>query len=619
MCGIAGYLELDGAPAATAVVRRMTDAVAHRGPDGEGLWIGGPVGLGHRRLSIIDLSDRGRQPMQTEDGRWTITYNGELYNYAELKTELSALGHSFRSTSDTEVLLKAVAHWGLDALPKFNGMFAFALWDAKQRELHLARDRFGVKPLYWARVGNTLLFGSEIKALLAHPRMEAALDLSALREYLTFQNLLSQRTLFKGVSLVPAGSVLTCKVEGSRVGEPQHYYRMSFAEPQVARPTEALASELDYLFRQAVSRQLVADVELGSYLSGGIDSGAITAVAAGELNHMRTFTCGFDLSSASGMELFFDERRDAEMIAARCHTEHYEMVLKAGDMERVIPKLVWHLEEPRVGQCYPNFYISGLASKFNKVVLAGTGGDEIFGGYVWRYLSAYGETPEALEENTFRTWQRLIPPDLVPQALSPLAAAGDLGPEPFEVFRSIMPRVDAAATAADRLNAIMTFEANSFLKGLLIMEDKVAMAHGLETRVPFLDNDLVDFGCRLPAREKLSFLPDSDGAAGGDTALKRSNEGKRLLRRAIAQYVPPAIASREKQGFSAPDATWFKGQSIEYVRSRIGTPHARIYQFLDQKTVDGLLQEHLHGQRNHRLLIWSLLYLEQAFETWHLA
>jgi asparagine synthase (glutamine-hydrolysing) len=619
VCGIAGYVQLDGAPASAAIARRMADAVAHRGPDGEGFWVDGPVALGHRRLAIIDLSDGGSQPMQTEDGRWTLTYNGELYNYAELKAELHALGVRFSSSSDTEVALKAVAKWGLEAaVKKFNGMFAFALWDAKKRELHLVRDRFGVKPIYWMRQGMTVLFGSEIKAILAHPDIEARLDLAGLREYLAFQNFYSDRTMFVGARLLPAASTLTIRVGQDQAGEPKRYYEFCFEEPSKRRATTELRHELDQLFRQAVKRQLVADVELGAYLSGGIDSGAITAVAAGELPHMRTFTCGFDLSSASGLELYFDERRDAEMMSAGCHTEHYEMVLKAGDMERVIPKLVWHLEEPRVGQCYPNFYISGLASKFNKVVLAGTGGDEIFGGYTWRYLSAYGETASELEGNLFQTWQRLFPSELADRITAPMADGMCSSSRPKEVFRSLLPRLADNSTPEDRLNAIMTFEARTFLHGLLVMEDKVAMAHSLEARVPFLDNDLVDFGCRLPMAEKLNPVPGRNGAAAQDNQVRRSRAGKHLLRQVIAPFVPVEVAAREKQGFSAPDASWFKGQSIEYVKSRIGTPRSRIYQLLDFRAVSPLLQEHFNGIRNHRLMIWSLVYLEEAFRTWQL-
>lgn len=617
MCGIAGYLTLNREPAAISLVRRMTDAIAHRGPDGDGFWVEGPVAFGHRRLAIIDLSDGGRQPMQTPDGRFTITFNGEIYNYAELKAQLRALGHMFHSTSDTEVLLHSIAQWGIEgALPRLNGMFAFGLWDSQRRELTLARDRFGVKPLYWHSTGKAVLFASEIKAILAHPSVCTSIDVDALSEYLIFQNFHTDRTLFAGMRMLPAGSFVTIRSSDGRLPEPYRYYKMRFSEPdQVPEPAEAVA-QLEYLFKQAVSRQLVADVELGAYLSGGIDSGAITGVAATELSHLRTFTCGFDLSSASGLEVYFDERHDAEMMSARWHTEHYEMVLKAGDMERIIPKLVWHLEEPRVGQCYPNFYIAGLASKFNRVVLGGTGGDELFGGYPWRYLSAFGDDSDALMENTFATWQRLFPHSARDTYFAPMLAELS-GPTAREIFESVIGRPAPQASPEERMHAVLTYEANTFLLGLLTMEDKVSMAHGLESRVPFLDNDLVDFATSLPLHYKFG-LPASEIVAQG-RGIQRSTDGKRLLRQAVAGLVPPEVMAREKQGFSAPDAGWFKGQSIDYVKSRIGTKRARIYNFIDYDSTNALLQEHFAGIRNNRLLIWSLIYLEQALEIWNLA
>jgi asparagine synthase (glutamine-hydrolysing) len=611
MCGIAGYLQLDGAPAAQVVVRRMTDAIAHRGPDGEGVWVSGPVGLGHRRLAVIDLGDGGRQPMQTNDGRWTITYNGELYNFAEIKTQLSALGERFVSTSDTEVMLKALARWGLAAVPKFNGMFAAAVWDARARELHLIRDRFGVKPLYWMYTGNTFLFGSEIKAILAHDSVQPELDTGGLREYLTFQNFLSSATLFRGIEMLPPGTTMTARPH-QREFEAKSYYELNFAEPSVLKPQRELEHELDHLFRQAVSRQLVADVEVGSYLSGGIDSAAISVVASGEVRHLRTFTCGFDLSSASGLELYFDERPAAEMVSAQIQSEHYEMVLKAGDMERAVPSLVWHLEEPRVGQCYPNFYMSQLAAKFNKVVLAGTGGDEIFGGYTWRYLSAYGENDAELEQNAFATWCRLLPAHVWRRVMEPLKSSS---PEPMDIFRSILPLPGKGAAPEERLNALLTFEAKTFLHGLLTVEDKVAMAHSLETRVPFLDNDLFEFASRLSVREKVGTI-ESHISRSDD--LRRSQPGKQLLRKALSRYLPSEIVNREKQGFAAPDASWFKGQSIEYVRARVGNPKALIYEVLDSAEIFPLLEEHFQGIVNRRLLIWSLIYLEEVFRRWRL-
>jgi len=551
--------------------------------------------------------------MQTEDGRFTITYNGEIYNYAELKIQLCTHGHRFRSTSDTEVLLAAISEWGLAAaLLKLNGMFAFALWDAAEGKLHLARDRFGVKPLYWAKMGTKFLFGSEIKAILANPEAETSLDSGGLCEYLAFQNFHTDRTLFNNVRMLPPGTHLTVEPSTASVGVPQRYHELRFEEPEEAGDPVALAQQFDFLLRQAVSRQLVSDVEVGCYLSGGIDSGAITAIASSELAHLRSFTCGFDMSSASGLELYFDERRDAERMSALWQTEHYEMVLKAGDMERVIPKLVWHLEEPRVGQCYPNFYIAGLASKFNKVVLAGTGGDEMFGGYPWRYNSALGGTVDEVADRTFLSWMRLLPQERYARFVAPIGGALK-GPAPREIFDSIFELPGADVGLEGRVNAIMTYEARTFLHGLLTMEDKVAMAHGLEGRVPFLDNDLADFAMRLSVAHKCKLATSTTNGSG------RTASGKLLLRQGITSWMPADVMSREKQGFSAPDASWFRGQSIDFVRSRIDHPRARIYNLLDFGAVKPLLDEHFNGVTNHRLLIWSLVYLEQAFETWKFA
>src|SRR5581483_2944420 len=371
MCGIAGVLELDGAPVSRVRLQAMADSLAHRGPDGEGLFTDGDLGFAHRRLAIIDLSPGGRQPMQTDDGRYVITYNGELYNYRELAAELQSLGRRFRSRSDTEVVLAAVAEWGVGALDRFNGMFAFAVWDRDRRELLLARDRYGVKPLYWARVGDTFVFGSEVKALLAQGAYRPAMDVEGLLEYFTFQNFLTDRTLFEGVRLLPAGSYLQLRAQPATELEPKRYWDFHFAEPDAVADKREYLEELNRLFVQAVNRQLVSDVPVSSYLSGGTDSGSIAAVAAGQLPNLRTFTVGFDMHSASGMETNFDERERAEHLSYLLQTEHYEMVLKAGDLERAMARLVWHLEEPRVGQSYPNFYAAQLASKFAKVVLAG--------------------------------------------------------------------------------------------------------------------------------------------------------------------------------------------------------------------------------------------------------
>lgn len=619
MCGIAGYLNLDGKPANGTVVKRMTDAIAHRGPDGEAAWVDGPVALGHRRLAIIDLTDGGRQPMETEDGRFVIVFNGEIYNYAELRTSLQAHGDTFHSSSDTEVLLKGLARYGEAFLPRLNGMFAFALWDRTARRMLLVRDRWGVKPLYWAQAGNTLLFGSEIKAIMAHPQFSSSLDLHGLRQYLTFQNFYDDSTLFQGVRLMPPASIMRIEIDQS--GGPAQFsqsrwWSFDFADNGESRTEAAVAGDLRLLFEQAVSRQMVADVEVGAYLSGGMDSGSVTAVASKFTPYLRTFTCGFDLSSASGMEVFYDERRDAELMSAVFKTEHYEMVLKSGDMERAMPDLVRHLEEPRVGQSYPNFLIARLAAKFNKVVLAGSGGDELFAGYPWRYEQSYATDQASLVDNIFGFWQRVFPASEAQAVMAPVwNEVRDL--DVHGLVAGLVPQLSAKPEQGEILNAIQAFEARTFLAGILSVEDKVSMAHSLEVRVPFLDNDLVDFARALPSRYKLAhFHPQgTKGASKGG----RKSEGKHILRKALASLLPEKIAKRDKQGFSAPDASWFKGESLEFVRSRIGHSRARIYSVLSWDAIHPMLERHFAGSENRRLTIWSLLYLEELFEQHRLA
>jgi asparagine synthase (glutamine-hydrolysing) len=619
MCGVAGILNLDNSPAPPHVVRAMTDIIAHRGPDAEGHWTEGPIGLGHRRLSIIDLSPAGHQPMHTADGRYVLSYNGEIYNFRQLRLELEAKGYKFYSRTDTEVLLYALATWGVKALERLDGMFAFALWDRTDKRLTLARDRFGIKPIYYCTVGSTFLFASESKAFLRHPKFRAEMDVEALLEYFTFQNFFTNRTLLKRVRILEAGCYVTLAI-GSAHESPKivRYWDYQFEEPEESRSDSDYLEELDHLLKQAVTRQLVSDVDVGAYLSGGMDSGAVTAIAAQSLPHMRTFTCGFDLSSASGIELNFDERVASERMSYAFKTEHYEMVLKAGDMERVLPRLAWHLEEPRVGQSYPNFFVAQLASKFNKVVLAGTGGDEIFGGYPWRYYRAVvNQDFEQYIDKYYLYWQRLIPNKVIRKVFQPIwddvshVWTRDIFRDMFATHASKLTRPQ------DYVNHSLYLEAKTFLHGLLVVEDKLSMAHSLETRVPFLDNDLVDFAMKLPTRLKLGKLDEvvklDENEPGEKTAryFQKAKDGKLLLRKAMEQYVPRETVEREKQGFSAPDASWFKGESINYVNKVIASNDACIWDFFDPAAVRELVADHLEGRQNRRLLIWSLLNVEE--------
>jgi len=313
MCGIVGIFNLNKEKVSLNFLKEMTDIIKHRGPDGEGHYVDGNLGLGHRRLAIIDLTEKAKQPMTNKDKTVVITYNGEIYNFRELRKELESLGYNFFSNSDTEVVVHSYEEWGIDCINKFNGMFAFALWDKGKKNLFLVRDRYGIKPLYIWQNKNVLLFGSEIKAFLKHPDFKVELDKEVLLEYFTFQNTFTYKTLFKGVSLIPPG----CYMNISSDAKPKilRYWDFHFDEENELKDESEYVNELTHLFNQAVSRQLIGDVEVGYYLSGGIDSSSIAAVAAKNIDHIKSFCIGFDLSSASGMELSFDERKKAERIS----------------------------------------------------------------------------------------------------------------------------------------------------------------------------------------------------------------------------------------------------------------------------------------------------------------
>jgi asparagine synthase (glutamine-hydrolysing) len=618
MCGIVGIVNLDGSPVDPGLVERMTAAIAHRGPDGVGQTVDGAVGLGNRRLAIIDLSPLGAMPMATDDGAFVITYNGELYNFLDLRHELEGLGHRFRSRTDTEVVLHAYVEWGDRCVERFNGMFAFAVHDKRRREVFLTRDRYGIKPLYLAEAGGALLFASEIKCFLEHAQFRADISLPHLLEYFTFQNIFSDGTLFAGVRLLPPGRSLTVTLrDGAR--RERTYWDFDFTEQPGSESDDEYAEELDRLFRQAVERQLVSDVPVGAYLSGGMDSGSITAVAAQYLPYLSTFTGGFDLTNASGLELGFDERQKAEAMSYRFKTEHYETVLKAGDMERCLPALVWHLEDPRVGQSYPNYYISRLASKFVKVVLSGSGGDELFAGYPWRYYRAVvNDDFDHYLEKYYSFWHRLIPNRVIREFFRGEVWKEIEGVQTIDVFRGAMPNRRPPESPEEYVNHSLYLEAKTFLHGLLLVDDKLSMAHSLETRVPFLDNDLVDFAQRLPVRLKLRDLVDvvalNENEPGPKTLkyFEQTRDGKLLLRRVMERYVHSDVTEQVKQGFSGPDASWFRGESIAYVRDLVHDDGALMYRFLNPVKVRELADEHLRGTQNRRLLLWSLL----NFEHW---
>lgn len=622
MCGVAGFINFNQEPASPILLRRMTDSISHRGPDGEGQWIEGGVAIGHRRLSIIDLSSAGHQPMQTVDGRFILSYNGEVYNFKQLRSRLEAQGVKFRSQTDSEVVLQALANWGPGALQEFNGMFALALWDRKEEKLLLARDRYGIKPMYFARQANRFWFASEHKAIVTDSTFARNLNLPALLEYMTFQNILTDRTLLHDIFLLPAGNYMTVSLRNEAI-ERQLYWDFHFQEPENPGDSREYEEELDRLFQQAVTRQLVSDVEIGAYLSGGMDSGSITSIAAQAIPNLKSFTVGFDLSSASGIELGFDERSKAEAMSAAFRTEHYQMVLKAGDMERCLPDLAWALEEPRVGQSYPNFYAAKLASRFVKVVLSGAGGDELFGGYPWRYYrGASSNSFEEFIDSYYLYWQRLASNSELKELFSPV-----WGEVEHVWTRDIFCDVfgnhsNQLESPEDYINHSLYFEAKTFLNGLLVVEDKLSMAHGLEARVPFLDNDLVDFAMGMPVSLKLKNLKWSRKRDENDIVAKRrpvskeSDEGKYLLRRVMKRHLPREVIERKKQGFSSPDSSWFKGESIRFVEDNLGSSQGVRKGWFDGGALGKMLGQHLSGEKNRRLLVWAFLSIEFWIRRW---
>lgn len=655
MCGIAGIVSLGTRPVKPEVIKRMCDIQAHRGPDDAGyvlFRLGQPnskeglywcnftdpdfwhinrhlpiwgedywrsevelgrfsVAMGHRRLSIIDLTPYGHQPMASSDRRYWVVYNGEIYNFPELTEELKKKGHVFRTKSDTEVLLHLWEEHGLDCLNLLNGMFAFALYDSQENILTIARDRFGVKPLYYTFTDDYFLFASEIKGILASRAINPAIHHGAMVEYFTFQNTYSSQTLFQDVHILHPGEYLTMR-PGSRARDQARRYHASFPQVDLAiTKTNDVPGLVAETFAKAVKRQLISDVEVGAYLSGGMDSGSIVAVTGRHISRLVTFTGGFDLTNISGIEQGFDERELAEQLSYLLQTEHYAVVLHAGDLAAALDKITWHMDDPRVGICYQNWYVAKLASRFVKVCLAGAGGDELFAGYPWRYLQ--GMTAGSLEELDrfyFRYWHRLLPPGDIPALVTPEVLAG-VENWAWESFRGVMDQVpppqEDLGLLDNLLQRMLHFEFKTFLHGFLVTEDHISMAHSLETRVPFLDNDLTDLAWRLspPLKVNTELL----GRKNGQTYIE-STEGKRILRQAMEQYLPVEFTRQRKQGFSPPDENWYRGPSMDYIKNILFDKRTFQRPWFDQEFVKSKLNEHFDAKFNHRLLIWSLLSFE---------
>ncbi len=488
-------------------------------------------------------------------------------------------------------------------------MFAFAVYDRVANVLTLVRDRFGVKPLYYAPAGDFLVFASEIKGLLASGLLRPRISPAALVEYFAFQNTFGPQTLFKDVFLLQPGEYLQLTPGTAELPAPRRYHAgFPAPDPSLGDPQQ-VTEQVAAAFSQAVGRQLVSDVPVGSFLSGGMDSGSIVAVAGRSIPRLLTFTAGFDLTNVNGLEQGFDERKLAEKLAYILQTEHYDVVLHAGDMPAAMEKLTWHMDDPRVGMCHQNWYVGKLASRFVKVCLAGAGGDELFGGYPWRYR--HGLTAGSVEEfdqRYFDYWHRLLPAADLPQLFVPELWRHNPGPrESFARVMAAAPDYRPDMSLPDNLlQRALYFEMKTFLNGVLITEDRIAMAHGLETRVPFLDNQLVDLAWRIPPAMKVSV----DHVAEGGNGHVTSADGKRVLRRAMCRYLPEEFTNQPKQGFSPPDENWYRGPSMDYIKSVLFDKRAAERPWFDQDFVRQTLGDHFEGRQNHRLLIWSLLSLE---------
>ena len=619
MCGIAGVYNLNGESFPLNRLKKMANAIEHRGPDGEGFYVKDNIAIAHKRLSILDLSSKGSQPMISKDKKWIVAFNGCIYNFLELKQELKALGHMFISTTDTEVIVEGLSAFGVSFFERLNGMFAVVAWNNDKKELVLSRDRFGVKPLYYFFDGQKIIFGSEIKAIIEHPDFKVEVDLDSLNEYFTFQNQFSYKTLFKGVEMIPPANTIIVSKDTKEIVH-NSWWDFCFSETDETMTFEEAKKETKRLFQQAVTRQMISDVPVGSYLSGGMDSGSITAHASKQVNRLSTFTCGFDMSRVTGVESNYDERRDAELMASFFETSHYEQVINAGDLKWSLPRVVYHIEDLRVGMSYPNYYISRLASKFVKVCLQGTGGDELYGGYPWRYYRIFDSmNQKEFFRQYYGFWQRLLPDNDKPDLFTKMVKDKIDLDQPKKIFERVFTFNNKLKyeSPEDQISNSLYFEIKTFLPGLLIVGDKLSMANGLEERFPFLDNDLVNFAQKIPVKHKLGNLQREIAKIDENIEKKKSvyrkyDDGKNVLRKAMEDIIPQKIVNRKKQGFSAPDENWYRAENANYIKKLLLNDSLASKDYINQKYIKKIVDEHVNKGKNHRLLIWSFM----NFEWW---
>lgn len=626
MCGIAGIFHGETPkPVDPQRIERMCDALVHRGPDGSGVWTAQGIGLGHRRLSIIDL-EGSPQPMHSADGRAVIAFNGEIYNFEELRRELSGLGAQFRTDGDTEVILAAWQQWGVDCLSRLHGMFAFALYDRERRELLLARDRLGVKPLFMAPLSDgSLAFASELKGLLAHPLLRREVDPLAVEDYLAWGYIPDHRSFLKGVEKLAAGHYRLLK-QGGPLTRPVQWWDVSFAARHTGS-TADLSAELLHHMRQAVTSRMISDVPLGAFLSGGVDSSSVVALMAeASREPVQTCSIGFDVAAV-------DETAYAEQVARIFQTNHQSQKVDPDDFG-AIDRIAGIFDEPFAdASALPTLRVCELARKTVTVALSGDGADEAFAGYRRQVFHAREEQaravlPAALRAPVFGVLGRAWPKaDWAPQPLrakSTLLALAASGEEGYARGLSVIPpelrsalysdaflKIRGDYRAEDPLIALMRqaparsgldraqyADLKFWLPGdILTKVDRTSMAVSLEAREPLLDHRLVEFGASLPQRQRI-----------------RGRQGKWLLKHTMERYLPHDILYRPKQGFVTPLAQWLRGPLAGQARA-IGSSAALARTgWFDSKRLSQLAEEHISGRSDHGRLLWQMLMLDRAVE-----
>ena len=620
MCGICGIVEFaSGHLADEHALGDMLQVIHHRGPDDEGTYGEGEVALGMRRLSIIDLAG-GSQPIFSEDRMVVCVLNGEIYNYRELTSRLRLRGHRFATSSDTEVLVHLYEDLGDDCVHELRGMFAFAIWDRRRRRLLVARDRLGIKPLYYAESAGRLVFGSEIKAILQHPAVAARPHMPAIGDFLSLKYVPAPETMFEGIAALPPGHLLTCGATGVAT---RRYWDLSFAEGQRPPASDgAYAEELAALLRESVKLHLVSDVPFGAFLSGGLDSSTVVALMSQILSEpVKTFSVGFVGDGADYSELPY-----ARQVADHCATDHHEVILGATDLVERSEQVAWHLDQPIADEaCLANYLVAELASRHVKMVLTGEGGDELFAGYarhsgdrlaplfqrmpasarsllrsISQHLPGLRRQRLALyalsqpdEVGRLVNWFPLFNPDQKQALLLPDAQAAMNDSSPSEAFASCL----ADADSTDRLSRMLYVDTKLWLPDdLLARGDKTSMATSLEARVPLLDHKLVEFAASLPSRVKLRRLTR-----------------KYLLKRVGRDLLPAAIIDRKKKGFPIPLSVWFRTGARTFLRDILSPTAIRRRALFDASFVERLIAENESGAADHGAYLWALLNLELWF------